>query len=620
VSDPTLLFLALDMVALLVLGACAAFVPPRFGPWLTSGLSLLGAALCLPSLLFPSAAALIVSAGPPGLRLHLALGPMPACFLLLILVSGGAIAAFGETTRSTALCLGGAILSLLAADGVTLLFGTAVLCGAVYPDRTRRSRLHALLVPLLLAGAVFLLTPAGFAPRFDAIRAAPVSVERASIAAMMAAAAITGLICLRPRDGCNALAAGAVLPAGIAILIRLLDDLTGQTVQAWWGFVLLALGGLIAVVFAWRAAADAGIREAAANLVRRQGGLMLIGAGLALIAQAADLPQAQSLALESVMLLAFGGSLAGAAATLATEAIGTSAGTARLSRLGGLIHLMPWTSGVLAAGLLALSALPPGLGFASLWLLFQSLLFAPRTGSFPELLPLALTALAIALSAAAATSASVRIAGIALLGRPRSPSAAGAQEIARAGRIILPMLAALPLVAGLIPGPVIQALAAPAVRSLVGSSPGIRGSLTMLSTSAASPGYAALPVAALLACATGCVIMLLRWRRRESKPAGLWFGGVKPPFGLPFGEPMAQSAGAGFLPGLPLVRRGPPPDKPGEGHDGWGRFTLRSPIAPARDGRLRFIFRTFPAPAALWLVLAAFAILLLAVSATGAGP
>ena len=38
---------------------------------------------------------------------------------------------------------------------------------------------------LLLAGAVCLLTPAGFAPRFDAIRAAPAGVERASIAAMM---------------------------------------------------------------------------------------------------------------------------------------------------------------------------------------------------------------------------------------------------------------------------------------------------------------------------------------------------------------------------------------------------------------------------------------------------
>jgi formate hydrogenlyase subunit 3/multisubunit Na+/H+ antiporter MnhD subunit len=619
VSDPTLLLLALDMVALLTLGAGAALVPPRFGGWLASGLSLLGAALCLPPLLFPSAAALSVPAGPPGLHLHFALGPLPASFLLLILLSGGAIAAFGSATRTTALCLGGAILSLLAADGVGLLFGTAILCGALCPDRTRRSRLYALLVPLLLAGAVLLLTPTGFEPRFDAVRAAPVGVERASIAAMLASAAITGLICLRGRGGTDALAAGVVLPAAIAILVRLLDDLSGQTVQGWWGFVLIALGGGIAVLFAWRAAADAGLGDALANLVRRQGGLAMLGTGLALIARAADLPQAQSLALESAMLLVFGGGLAGTAATLAAEAIGASAGTARLSRLGGLIHTMPWSSGALAAGLLALSALPPGIGFASVWLLFQSLLYAPRTGSFLEQLPLALAALAIALSAAAATSACVRVIGIGVLGRPRSPSGAGAQEVARVARIILTALAAPALIVGLSPGPVIRALAAPAVRSLIGSSPGIRGGVTMLSTSAASPGYAALPVAALLACAIGCVIMLLRWRRGEAKTGGLWFGGMKPPFGLPFGEPMAQSAGAGFLPALPYIafwkRLAPPLFRHGPAQSGPPGAAPADRLAPGNAAR----FRTIPVSAALWLVLAAFGILLLAVAATGAG-
>jgi hydrogenase-4 component B len=620
VNDPTLLFLALDMVALLALGACAAVVPPRAGRYSITGLSLLGAALCLPPLLLPPAAALIIPAGPPGLRLHLALGPLPACFLLPILLSGGAIAAFGGATRATALSLGGAILSLLAADGVTLLFGTAVLCAAVYPDRARGRGLAALLVPLLLAGAVCLLTPAGFAPRFDAIQAAPVGIERASVAAMMTAAAITLLVCLRPRDGADALAAGIVQPAGAAILIRLLDDLTGQTVQAWWGIVLLAAGGGIAVVFAWRAAADAGIGDSVANLVRRQAGLMVIGIGLTLIARAADLPQAQSLALESAVLLAFGGSLAGTAATLAAEAMTASAGTSRLSRLGGLIHTMPRTSGALAAALLALSALPPGLGFASVWLLFQALLYAPRTGAFLEQLPLALTALAIALSTATATSASVRIIGIAVLGRPRSPSGAGAREIARTGRIILQALAALPLIAGLIPGPIIRVLAAPAVRSLTGSSQGIGGSVTMLSTPAASGGYAALSVAALLACATGCVALLLRWRRREAKAGGIWFGGMKPPFGLPFGEPMAQSAGAGFLPALPeppwpRFRHRPARSGPSVAAAAW-RWAR---TAARRAGRSRFARGTIPAPAALWLVLAAFAILLLALSATGPG-
>jgi NADH:ubiquinone oxidoreductase subunit 5 (subunit L)/multisubunit Na+/H+ antiporter MnhA subunit len=256
---------------------------------------------------------------------------------------------------------------------------------------------------------------------------------------------------------------------------------------------------------------------------------------------------------------------------------------------------MPWTSAALSAGLLALSALPPAVGFASLWLLFQALLSAPRTGLLLDQLPLALTALAVALSAATATAAAVRVIGIAVLGRPRTPSCAGAREIAPPGRIILSLLAAACLVGGLFPGLLIRALAAPAVRGLFGSSPGIRGSLTMLSASAASSGYAALPIAALLGCLIGCVILAQRWHRRDGKAEGLWFGGMKPPIGLPFGEPMAQSAGAGFLPALPGIPAVPAPRLP----------------APPRIAAI-------PAAAVLWLVLAAFAVLLLAMAATGA--
>jgi hypothetical protein len=601
VSDPILLFLALDMVALLAVGGIPAVLPAAVNSLLTAGLSGLGAMLCLPPLLFPAApATLAIAAGPPGMVLHLALGPLPACFLLLALLAGTAIAAFqslatGHSARRTAVCLAGSMLWLLAADGVTLVLGSACVCATLFPAGSNRGRATPLLIPLLLLGAVCLLTPAGFAPRFDAIRTAPVGVARASAAAMMATAAITALAGLR-APAHRALIAGIVLPAGSAILVRLIADLPGQTVQAWWGSVMIAAGGWIAVRQAWRAAAVADIDDVIASLVRRQAGLILIGIGLALIARTADLPQTQTLALQAAVLLAVGGSLAGTAATLAARAIGISAGTLRLSRLGGLIHTMPWTSAVLSASLLALSALPPAAGFASVWLLFQSLLAAPRIGGLLDDLPLALAALAIALSTAAATSASVRIIGVAVLGRPRTPFGAGAREIRLPGRIVLAVPAGLVLIAGIVPGPALRLLAGGAVRALAGSSPAVRGGLTMLTTAAASPGYAALPIAALLACAAGSVILALRWRRREGKPASPWLGGMAPPFRLPFGAPMAQSAGDGFLPALP-----DPPDLP----------TARLPRVPRLP--------VTSAAAWLWLALAAFALLLLAAALIGSG-
>jgi hypothetical protein len=201
VTDPILLFLILDMAALLVLGACAALVPPAAGLFLTAGLAGLGAFLCLPPLFFSwPAAALNLPAGPPGLHLHLALEPLPAFFLLLAFLSGTAIAAFQGTTaahsssvRVTALCLAGTAMSLLAADGVTLTMGSALVCGIIVRDWRSRRTPAALLIPLLLLAAVCLLTPTGFTPRFDAIRAAPIGMGSAA-AAMMTIAAITWMI------------------------------------------------------------------------------------------------------------------------------------------------------------------------------------------------------------------------------------------------------------------------------------------------------------------------------------------------------------------------------------------------------------------------------------------
>ena len=144
-SDPNLLFLALDIVALSASGACAAAMPNRAAPFVTSGLSGIGAMLCLPPLLFPAATATLnLPAGPPGLSLHLALGPLAACFLLPALLSGTAIAALqGARTARTALGLAGAMLSLLAADGITLVLGSALVCGAIAPGRRTKAALKA---------------------------------------------------------------------------------------------------------------------------------------------------------------------------------------------------------------------------------------------------------------------------------------------------------------------------------------------------------------------------------------------------------------------------------------------------------------------------------------------
>jgi hydrogenase-4 component B len=593
VSDPILLFLLVDAVALIATGASVAVLPLSAAGLLTTLLSGLGLLLCVPPLLLsPQTSGFIVPAGPPGLSLHFALDPLSVFGIVVVLVAVTAVAAYQAVSvpaaapvRMTAFCAGGAIFTLLAADGATLTLGLAATCAAIGYGRGR----HLMLVPILLLAAVCLLTPSGYAPRFDAIRAAPIEADRASAAAALTLAAVGAL--LWPVKGernwaRDAHSVGILIALGIYLLLRVIADLSVNAGQSWWGVGLLLAGGATAVVQGWFAADSPDIDAAIAALMRCQAGLATASIGLALVARAADLAGAATFALEAACLTTVGAGIAGTLAMLSAHAIGTSAGTYRLSRLGGLIHPMPGTSAAMAASLLTLSALPPGLGFVALWLSFQSILSAPRTGGLLMQLPLAWIAAAVALSAALATAASLRVVGIALLGRPRTPRGAGAAEAGSPIRAVLLPLAGLSLGVGLLPGPLLRLLADPVVHGLTGLPSG--QGLGLLSTSGSAPGYLAIPVLALMGLATGIPVLVLRRSHRRTKLAGPWNDGMQLPDGLPFGDPAAQSAGTGFLPGLPAIHRLALPRIP---------LFLKRPALPATTG--------------IWAMMVAFAALLL---------
>ena len=602
------LLLSMDVAALLLLGGLIKALPQPAGRPLAVALCGVGMLLCLPPLFAATPLTVIgLPVGPPGLSLHLGLDPLAALFLVIVFLAGTAITAFRGTAsppaqpahlRKNVLGVAGAALSLLAADGVMLTIGLAVMCAAAwFPQPGRRAAL-ASLIPLLLLGAVCLLAPPGFAPRFDTIRAAPADAGNATAAAVMTIAALAALGWSGSGDRSgtrDALTAGMLLPVGCYLLLRVSADLGGEATPEWIGFVLLLAGGAVAVTDGWRAASHPDIDGSVACLARRQAGLVMSGIGLALVARAADLPEAASFGFDAALLSVIGMSICCVPASLAAAAIGARAGIWRLSSLGGLVHAMPATSSALAAALLGLCALPPGLGFASLWLMFESILSAPRTGGLLFQLPLALIGAAMALSAAVTTAAVVRLIGIALLGRPRIPLSAGAREIEPSSRTALLVLSGLSMIAGLLPGPLLWLLAGPTIHALTGVVPATRTGLALLSPPVAAAGYLALPVFALLASTTGAVALAMRWPRREGKAIGPWADGMDPPVGLPFGEPEAQSAGEGFLPtpsiALPLPRA-------------WRVPAFPSPRAPS-------------ATQAMWLLLAAFGLLLLALAVIG---
>jgi NADH:ubiquinone oxidoreductase subunit 5 (subunit L)/multisubunit Na+/H+ antiporter MnhA subunit len=147
-------------------------------------------------------------------------------------------------------------------------------------------------------------------------------------------------------------------------------------------------------------------------------------------------------------------------------AILTATGQRDMEHLGGLIHRMPLTAFAFLAGCMAISALPPLNGFVSEWLTFQAILLSPEVPSWGIKLIVPAVGAMLALSAALAAACFVKAFGVSFLGRPRTSAATGAHEVDRWSLAAMFIFAALCLVIGIIPGPVIDALA-PVVNGLV---------------------------------------------------------------------------------------------------------------------------------------------------------
>ena len=126
-------------------------------------------------------------------------------------------------------------------------------------------------------------------------------------------------------------------------------------------------------------------------------------------------------------------------------------GTRNMEEMGGLIKKMPWTALFFLIGSAAISALPPLNGFASEWLVFQSLLggFNIPVPEVAMLMPIAVGMLALTSGLAAACF--VKAFGITFLALPRSHEAEGAHESPLSMRIGMAILAAACLGLGLAP-------------------------------------------------------------------------------------------------------------------------------------------------------------------------
>lgn len=543
----------LGLVVLLSALALAALAsrPGRFWPRIVYGGSfLLAVVLAAVAALFLATAVeptrLVLPIGLPRLGLHLRLDALSAFFLLLLGV-GAAIASLfasgysgdepepgrilpfypGFLAAMAMVCLADDAFGFLFFwEVMSLLSFALVLVG--HQEEASRDAARFYLVMAGFGTMALLLTmgllagPEG-SYDFEAIRARALDPGLATIAFLLAivgAGSKAGFVPFHvwlplahpaAPSPVSALMSGVMTKIALYGLLRLVFDLLGDPLW-WWGILLVGLGAGGAVLALVHALVERDTKRLLAWSTIENIGIIAAAAGLALAFEAAGLHLPAALAATAALLHALNHTVFKNLLFCGAGAVLHATGTRDLEKLGGLIHRLPYTSAAVLVGSAAISALPPLNGFVSEWLLFQAILVSPDLPQPTLRLVIPAAGALLALAAAMAAACFVRFYGIAFLGRPRSPEAAGAHEVDPLSRAGLLVPAALCLLLGVFPAPVIDLLG-PVVTGLglASSLPeqGVSGWLSLQPIPERRASYDGLVLFSFLVLAGGFTVLLV---------------------------------------------------------------------------------------------------------------
>jgi len=213
-------------------------------------------------------------------------------------------------------------------------------------------------------------------------------------------------------------------------------------------------------------------------------------------------------------------------------AVLTATGERDMEHLGGLIHRMPLTAFAFLVGSTAISALPPFNGFVSEWLTFQAILLSPDLPQWMLKFLVPAIGAMLALSAALAAGCFVKAFGATFLGRPRTSVAQHAQETDAFSLTAMFALVLLCLIAGILPGYFIDALA-PVTQQLLGAQLPSQHDLkwlTIVPIAETRSSYNGLLLFVFIAAAAWLVAYVLhRWASHAVRRAPAWDCGFPDP-------------------------------------------------------------------------------------------
>jgi formate hydrogenlyase subunit 3/multisubunit Na+/H+ antiporter MnhD subunit len=560
---PMILLLS-GIAALLILAVVALFLSRRsaanavvYGGGLLLSLGLLGVGV-QHLLCHASPRELSLPLGLPWIGAHFRLDALSAFFVVIVNL-GAAVSClyalgYGQHAEDPSRVrpfvpafVAGMNLVLLAADAFTFLLSWEVMSLASWalvvaehrdPRSLRAGYIYALMASLgtfaLLLAFGLLAGPNG-SYAFAAMRAAQVTPAVGALVlclVVLGAGSKAGLVPLHvwlpeahpaAPSHVSALMSGVMTKVAVYAVIRIVFDLLGPP-HWWWGIVLLALGGASALMGILYALFESDQKRVLAFSTIENIGFIFVALGLALAFRADGFQAAAALALTAALFHVFNHSILKGLLFFGAGAVQHATGTRDMERLGGLIHRMSVTAVAVLIGCVGIAALPPLNAFASEWLIFQAILLSP---SLPQwglklLVPAVGALLALAVTLAAACF--VRFFGMSFLGRPRSEAASSAEETDVFSRAAMLFLAGFAVLAGLLPGVLIDALG-PVSASLVGRQMPLQTSqpwLSIVPIAASRSSYNGLLVFIFIAMSAGIVastIHIFASRRVRRAPA-----------------------------------------------------------------------------------------------------
>ncbi|HET6161134.1 MAG TPA: hydrogenase 4 subunit B [Dongiaceae bacterium] len=518
--------------------------------------------------------ALILPLGLPWLGAHFRIDALSALFLVIVNLGGAAASLYGlgygrhESAPARVLPFFSAFLAamnlvvmaddafsfLLSWEFMSLVSWALVMAHHREPENTRAGYIYLIVASFgtlcLLLAFGLMAGPAGGYGFAEMRAAAPISGLAALILALtlLGAGSKAGLVPLHvwlplahpaAPSHVSALMSGVMTKVAIYGFIRIVFDLLGPP-QWWWAMLLLFFGSISALIGILSALMQQDLKRLLAYSTIENIGIIFIGLGLALGFRANAMEWAAALGLTAALFHVFNHSLFKSLLFLGAGAVLNATGLRDLDKMGGLIHRMPVTAFAFLAGAVAISALPPLNGFVSEWLTFQAVLFSPEVSQWGLKVMVPTAGAMMALSAALVAACFVKVFGIAFLGRARSDVVAKAKEVDRFSLAAMLGFVALCLLAGLLPGFVIDAIA-PAAELLVGARLPVQMHeqwLSIVPVAEARSSYNGLLVFAFITASASLAIVLIhRFATRSIRRSAPWDCGFPDP------SPLTQYSG-----------------------------------------------------------------------------